>query len=312
MENKQFQVFKVKVDAGDESMTFTAYGNVKNIADKVKDVAVDGCYQKSIEAHSKNGTMPRMLWSHDPKQLPVGVIKSIEEDDHGLKFSGKLSDTTLGREIYALAKDGALDSFSIGYIVKDEEYDRKTGINYLKEIDIKEISWVNFACNEASLLQEVKSNMENNQLPTQRELKKLLQENCDMSSRQADKIAGKYSGGDKFEVKYDEFDDWCACDVDVLSMRLDYTDPEFYGKLYAGELASRLDRAGFDVVAGMFEGVETMEGLIGAIATSGNGKVNDVLVGMITSKQQEQKNNDISALLKECAKMPLFQKKTTV
>lgn len=307
MNNKQFQVFKVKVDADSDAMTFTAYGNVKNVADKVNDIAVDGCYQKSIDRHKGEGTMPRMLWSHDPKQLPVGVITSIEEDNHGLKFSGKLSDTTLGREIYALAKDGALDSFSIGYIVKDEEYDRKTGINYLKEIDIKEISWVNFACNEASLLQEVKSNMENDKLPTQRELKKLLQENCELSARQADKIAGKYNGCETFEAKYDDFCDWCAYDYDVLTMTLDYSDPEFHGKLYAGSLATKLDRAGFDSVSAIFDGVESMKSLIDAIALSGNGKVNEVLVLMLNNYVELAKETDISAILKACADSPLFK-----
>lgn len=157
-----------------DTMSFTAYGNVKNVVDHVGDVAVDGCYKNSIERHAKKGTTPRLLWGHDAYSPPVGKISHLEEDSKGLLFSGKLSKTDRGNEIYVLAKDKAIDSFSIGYRVIEEEMDANNRVNLLKEIDILEISFVNFACNEDSLLQDIKSHITSGEVPTTREMEKLL------------------------------------------------------------------------------------------------------------------------------------------
>lgn len=175
----------------DSDRTFEAYGNVKNVEDKVGDVAVDGCYKSSIESHRKAGTSPRLLWSHDPYSLPLGKIMHMEEDRHGLLFRGKLSTTSMGNDVYALAKDNALDSFSIGYNVHKERRNNK-GQNELIEIDVKEISFVNFACNEHSLLQSIKSELAGGKLPSKRELQTILRD-IGMSKKQAELIANNYN-----------------------------------------------------------------------------------------------------------------------
>ena len=200
--NKSYIPFKFDVKKSDDGvMSFTAYGNVKNIKDHAWDIAVDGCYQASIDKHKANGTSPRLLWSHNSYELPVGKITHMEEDEHGLKFSGELADTQMGRDIYALIKSGALDSFSIGYRVIKEEWNSGAGANLLQEIDLKEISFVNFACNEASLLQDVKSHIESGDLPTKRELQNLLR-STGLSKSQASKISDNYNPGseDIFEL----------------------------------------------------------------------------------------------------------------
>jgi len=197
---KSFIPFKFKVSKADNGvMSFTAYGNVKNIKDHAWDIAVDGCYQASIDKHKADGTSPRLLWSHNPYELPVGKITHMEEDEHGLKFKGELADTQMGRDIYELLKNGSLDSFSIGYRVIKEEWNSDAMANLLIEIDLKEISFVNFACNEASLLQEVKSHLEDGELPTKRELQNLLRENG-LSKSQAEKITNRYEPENIFDL----------------------------------------------------------------------------------------------------------------
>lgn len=196
-------VSNFKLDA--ETGTFTCYANVKNVIDHVKDRAVDGCYLKSIERHAKNGTMPKMLWAHNPYDKPVGKWLSWEEDARGLKMTGKLSATTDGKDIEILAKDGALDSFSIGYLVIEEKWNREKGCNDLIEIDVKEVSWVNFACNEESTLQSIKSHLADGDLPTKRELRKLLSE-VGLSRSQAEKIVHHYSPADDIKSQVAELD----------------------------------------------------------------------------------------------------------
>ena len=152
---------------------------------------MDGAYQKSIDTHKANGTMPKMFWAHNPHELPVGKWLDMREDAKGLWMKGKLSKTTMGSDIEILAKDGALDSFSIGYSVGEERWNAEKGCNDLLEIKIIETSWVNRPCNEESRLIGIKSMLDNNELPTKRDLEKMLREQG-LSKKQAEKIASKY------------------------------------------------------------------------------------------------------------------------
>ena len=193
MKNKLHQmactISEVKMDAS--TGEFTCYGNVKGNVDHALDKTMHGAYIESVKAHKAAGTMPGMFWMHKSHDLPVGVWLDMEEDVKGLKMRGRLSKTSLGSDIEILAKDGALDKFSIGYWVEDEKWNHE-GFNELHKINITEVSWVTRACNEESVLLDIKSKMADGELPTKRELEKLLREECGFSKRQANRIANDY------------------------------------------------------------------------------------------------------------------------
>lgn len=182
--------------------TFSCYGNVKNFIDHVKDRSVDGCFRKSIENHRKNGTMPKMLWMHNPYELPVGTWQHIEEDSKGLFYEGSFSKSSRGQDIQVLAEEKALDQFSIGYSVQQEKWNTQLNCNDLLEVDIKETSWVNFACNEASRLVEIKSKLEDGSLLTKRELQELLRD-YGLSKRQSERIVNQYEPDTKSDAVAD-------------------------------------------------------------------------------------------------------------
>lgn len=204
MKNKFLQVgvtgFKLNAEEG----TFTCYANVKGNIDHARDRTLNGAYQKSIERHMKNGTMPKMFWMHNPYELPVGKWIEMREDEKGLFMKGKLSDTSMGRDIEALAKDGALDSFSIGYIEVESKWNSDAGCNDLVELDIKEVSWVTFACNEESLLQEIKNHMDDGQLPSKAELRELFKSTGWFSKRQIERITAVYNPDNEENEQLDE------------------------------------------------------------------------------------------------------------
>ena len=186
---------------------FTCYGNVKGNVDHAMDKTMPGAYIDSIKSHVKAGTMPGMFWMHKSHELPVGVWLDMEEDHHGLKMRGRLSKTSLGSDIEILAKDGALSMFSIGYYIEEEKYN-PAGFNELIKVNITEVSWVTRACNEESVLLDIKSKMADGELPTKRELEKVLRENCGFSKRQANAITNQYDpvveeikGADLSELK---------------------------------------------------------------------------------------------------------------
>lgn len=140
-----------------EKGVFTAYANVKWTIDSYDEVTVDGAFKQSIERHRANGTVPKMLFQHNP-DIVIGKWISIEEDELGLKVTGQLALTTQkGAEIYELLKMGALDSLSIGYLTIKERYDPSNGITYLEVVDVYEISVVTFPANDKSTVTEIKS-----------------------------------------------------------------------------------------------------------------------------------------------------------
>ena len=200
MQKMECTITNVKLDP--KTGEFTCYGNVKGNVDHASDKTMNGAYIDSIKAHKAAGTMPDMFWMHKSYDLPVGVWLDMEEDDVGLKMRGRLSKTALGSDIEILAKDGALNKFSIGYWVEEEKWN-PAGYNELRKIHITEVSWVTRACNEESVLLDIKSKMEDGELPTKREFEKLLRESCNFSNRQAKAIANCYNPVTKEEVTDD-------------------------------------------------------------------------------------------------------------
>ena len=72
----------------------------------------------------------------------IGVVTEMEESDEGLLIRAKISETVLGNETLNLVKDGAIRSFSVGFIpVKDEKKDNTI---IRKKVNLKEVSLVAF------------------------------------------------------------------------------------------------------------------------------------------------------------------------
>lgn len=136
-----------------EDGTFSGYGSKFGVVDYAGDVLVKGAFEKTLADVTHK---VRLLWQHDSKQ-PIGHFKSLSEDANGLHFTGKLNlDVQQGREAYALLKAGDIEGMSIGFITIKDDYDRQTGIRYIKEVKLSEISLVTFPANAEATVQSVK------------------------------------------------------------------------------------------------------------------------------------------------------------
>jgi HK97 family phage prohead protease len=81
----------------------------------------------------------------------IGVVTEMEDSDSGLLIKAKISETTLGNETLALVKDGAIRSFSVGFIPVEDKKDGNTTIR--TKVDLKEVSLVPFpAYDKAAVL----------------------------------------------------------------------------------------------------------------------------------------------------------------
>jgi HK97 family phage prohead protease len=126
----------------------STFGNV----DRVGDTIMKGAFDESLS----DGRRIRFLYAHDQSQV-LGVPIDMKADDHGLFGRFKISRTRLGEEIHTLLVDGALDSFSIGFFIRDLDFDPETGVRLLKSIDLLEASVVAVPANPEALVTQVKS-----------------------------------------------------------------------------------------------------------------------------------------------------------
>jgi hypothetical protein len=135
---------------------FEGYASAMTL-DRGGDVVEMGAFDRSLARHKARGTMPKMLWQHDPGKV-VGVWTDAYQDDKGLYVKGRcIKATTLGRDTHELLRAGAIDSMSIGYVTKEAEFDADdSGTRRLKEVDLWEISLVTFPMNEDARVTAVK------------------------------------------------------------------------------------------------------------------------------------------------------------
>jgi hypothetical protein len=164
------------VDDTDGKMTFSGYGSVFGNVDSYGDVVAPGAFRASLEEHKAAGTSPLMLLNHDAwDQLPIGIWTSLEEDAYGLKITGQLLDTAMGRDTYTALKGGAISGLSIGFRVRAFEV-RQTQDDPLRtitEAELIEVSVVTLPANVKARVLAVKSM---GQEMTVRDLEGLLRE----------------------------------------------------------------------------------------------------------------------------------------
>jgi HK97 family phage prohead protease len=127
-------------------------------ADAYGDVIEYGAYSDTLARHAKAGTMPLMLWSHDPAE-PIGVWTSFEERKGGLFGRGKLlKGIRRADEAHILLRHGAVRGLSIGFRPIEQEPDGK--VNRIKKIDLLEVSIVSFPAAPKAQVTAVKSDLQ--------------------------------------------------------------------------------------------------------------------------------------------------------
>lgn len=94
----------------------------------------------------------------DHEQI-IGIVTKMEDSEEGLLIRAKISETSLGNETLNLVKDGAIRSFSVGFIPIIDEKKENTIIR--KKVDLKEVSLVAFPAYDKAEVLSVRE--ENNQ-----------------------------------------------------------------------------------------------------------------------------------------------------
>jgi HK97 family phage prohead protease len=157
-----------QIKAVSEDGLFSGYGSVFGVVDSYKEVVAPGAFTESLK-----GRMPSLLWQHRMAE-PIGIYTSVKEDAVGLHVEGKLAlKTARGSEAYELLKMGAVTGLSIGFVSREDSYDKVSGIRTLKKVDLWEVSPVTFPANDASRVTAVKAL---NQIKTIRDVEAYLRD----------------------------------------------------------------------------------------------------------------------------------------
>jgi hypothetical protein len=109
----------------------------------------------------------------DHKEI-IGRVTQMEESDEGLLIRAKISETVLGNETLNLVKDGAIRSFSVGFIPVVDEKKENTIVR--KKVDLKEVSLVAFPAYENASVTEVREEVK----------EEIMTENTDYSAEIAE------------------------------------------------------------------------------------------------------------------------------
>lgn len=141
----------------DEKGIFTGYGSVFGNVDSYKEVVAQGAFAESLAQWKDAGRLPPVLWQHRSGE-PLGPYIEMREDTHGLWLKGQLlvDDVARAKEARALMQSKAVNGLSIGFMTREDSYDKLTGIRTLKKVDLWEVSVVTFPANPAAQISGVK------------------------------------------------------------------------------------------------------------------------------------------------------------
>ena len=154
---REYKAFKFELESTDESGEFSGYAAVFGNRDSGDDIIEKGAFSNTIR---EDFDRIKILALHNDCWLPVGKPIALREDEKGLYIRGKISDTSMGRDIQTLMKDGVLNELSIGYDAVVFDYDSDAGVRHLKEIRLWEVSIVTWAMNDQAKIDEVKALVE--------------------------------------------------------------------------------------------------------------------------------------------------------
>jgi HK97 family phage prohead protease/HK97 family phage major capsid protein len=140
-------------DASTKSLKIAGYANTVD-KDRAGDIVFPEAWAKGIDSFRRN---PILLYQHDHNK-PIGKVNIVTVDKKGIFVEASISESAERQHgIKTLINDGVLKSFSVGFRVKDADYDKRNDTFYIKDVELLEISVVSVPANENSLFSVRKS-----------------------------------------------------------------------------------------------------------------------------------------------------------
>ena len=144
--------FKTLGEDDDGSINIRGLASTNSL-DRAGDVINHDAWTKSggLDGFKQN---PVILFNHNYDR-PIGRATSMEVTKEGLELGAKISKSA--GDVRNLIKDGVLGAFSVGFRVKDAEYNEETDGFEIKDAELFEVSVVSVPANQTAMFSLAKS-----------------------------------------------------------------------------------------------------------------------------------------------------------
>lgn len=185
--------FALEIKSVNSAGEIEGYGaTFRSVPDSYGDIILPGAFTTTLEQHTAARTLPAMLWGHRMSELPIGDWTEMYEDSKGLFVKGQIdTDDEVGKRVHRAAQKGRVRGLSIGYETVAYKYDEnRPNVRQLEEVNLWEVSPVNFPADSAAGITAVK-NIRGAGLPSGPEFEKFLREVGGFSKSEATAIGSK-------------------------------------------------------------------------------------------------------------------------
>jgi len=158
MTNKIFKINEITCHKSQDGQLGTFNGAMATEdVDRAGDIIAPNAFDNSIKEYVANNRLVKIYYNHMTYDLPVGVINPSNISKVGKIWyvKGELNiNTTQGKDVYELMKQGALSDLSVNCIINDCEVNDKYRL--LKELSLLEVSVVGEPANTQAKVYAVK------------------------------------------------------------------------------------------------------------------------------------------------------------
>ena len=145
-----FTITESEERADGDGLTLEGYAAVFNSPTEINswegkftEIIAPGAFKRTIGMKS-----PVLQFDHGHHPmiggLPIGRIKSLKEDERGLRVRARLSDNWLIQPVRDAIRDGAVTGMSFRFSVLDEEWSNGDTERVIREVDLHELGPVVF------------------------------------------------------------------------------------------------------------------------------------------------------------------------
>jgi HK97 family phage prohead protease len=117
---------------------FANFGSIDSDGDRI----IKGAFAKTIRENGPQGTqLIKHLLDHN-KNIAVGKLQELSEDEIGLYYESKAGRHTNGRDFLLMAEDGIINQHSFGFRIIKEQ--KRADANEISEVAMYEGSSIQF------------------------------------------------------------------------------------------------------------------------------------------------------------------------
>jgi HK97 family phage prohead protease len=139
------------VEEGETELKIAGYASTNSI-DRSSDKILSTAWTKGGLKNFQNN--PILLFNHNYDK-PIGRVVEVDTDSKGLRIKGVISKSA--GDVYNLVKEGVLSTFSVGFMIKDADYDKSADGLIIKDAELLEVSVVSVPCNQDATFSVAKS-----------------------------------------------------------------------------------------------------------------------------------------------------------